>query len=250
MYKSLLPFRWILSGLLVLVLVGVMIRLGFWQLDRLAERRALNARINTQITAPVLNLNLELPVNQLFDMEYRSVVVSGFYDFSQEVILRNQVHDDKLGYAVITPLKIQGSSYSVMVERGWIPGEEAQPDLRVKFAEPGLVQVNGLLRRSQSQGTFMGATEPTLAPGQTRQDTWTMINLESMQQQVKLTLLPVYIQQAPDSAWTVMPYRSINLPDLSEGPHLGYAIQWFIFSTIVGVGYPIYVRRRLKKLKK
>lgn len=250
MYKSLLSFRWILSCLLVLMLMGVMIRLGFWQLDRLAERRALNARVSAQIYAPVLNLNQELPVNQLFDMEYRSVVVSGVYDFPQEVILRNQVHDDKLGFAVITPLKIQGGSYSVMVERGWIPTEEARPALRIKFAEPGLVQVKGLLRRSQSQPTFVGATEPTLAPGQTRQDIWTMINLESMQKQVKSTLLPVYIQQAPDPTWTGMPYRSITRPDLSEGPHLGYAIQWFLFTAAAGVGYPIYVRRRLKKLKK
>jgi surfeit locus 1 family protein len=250
MYKSLFSIRWILSSLLVLVLVGVMIRLGFWQLDRLAERRALNARVNAQISAPVLNLNLDLPVNELFDMEYRSVVVSGVYDFSQEVILRNQVHDDKLGYEVITPLEIQGSSYGVMIERGWIPAEEAQPDLRIKFEESGLVQVKGFLRRSQSQPTYAGAAEPTLASGQTRQDTWTMINLESMQKQVNLTLLPVYIQQAPDPAWTGMPYRSINLPDLSEGPHLGYAIQWFLFATVAGVVYPIYVRRRLKKLKK
>ena len=147
MYKSLFSIRWILSSLLVLVLVGVMIRLGFWQLDRLAERRALNARVNAQISAPVLNLNLDLPVNELFDMEYRSVVVSGVYDFSQEVILSNQVHDDKLGYEVITPLEIQGSSYGVMIERGWIPAEEAQPDLRIKFEESGLVQVKGFLRR-------------------------------------------------------------------------------------------------------
>ena len=77
-----------------------------------------------------------------------------------------------------------------------------------------------------------------------------MINLESMQKQDNLTLLPVYVQEAPDPSWTEMPYRSISLPDLSEGPHLGYAFQWFLFSTVAAAGYPIYIRRRLKKLKK
>jgi len=53
----------------------------------------------------------------------------------------------------------------------------------------------------------------------------------------------VYIQQAPDSAWTEMPYRSEPNLTLSEGPHLGYAVQWFSFALILLVGYPIYVRR-------
>jgi surfeit locus 1 family protein len=91
---------------------------------------------------------------------------------------------------------------------------------------------------------------PTLAPGQTRLDAWNAINLERMQQQVDIPLLPVYIQQAPDTAWTGMPHRNTTLPDLSDGPHLGYAIQWFLFPTVLGVGYPFFIRRRLKKGQK
>ncbi len=250
MLKSFLSIRWILITLLVLAGVAGMIRLGFWQLDRLAERRASNALVTAQINAPPLNLNVDLPLDQLANMEYRSVVVTGTYDFSQEVVLRSQVYNGNLGYDVITPLKIQGSPEAVMVNRGWIPYDDAQPDQRTKYFEPGTVTVKGLLRRQQSQSAILGDPDPTLGPGQTRLDGWNAINLDRLQKQINVPILPVYIQQAPDPAWTSLPYRKITLPDLSEGPHMGYAIQWFLFSAILGVGYPVMIRRRYLKKQK
>ncbi len=247
MKKELLTLRWIGFTLAAILGVAVMIRLGFWQLDRLAQTRALNAKVSAQINAPPLDLNQSLPVDQLNGMEYRSVVVVGVYDSSQEVILRNQVNDGQPGYVVITPLKIQGSDYSILVERGWIPLDQATPALRAQYAEPGVVTVKGIIRLSQTQPTFLGAVDPTLAPGQTRLDAWSMVNVGRIQQQVNLKLLPVYVQEAPDPFWTGLPYRSVTLPDLSDGPHLSYAIQWFLFATILGIGYPFLVRRSLKK---
>ena len=76
-----------------------------------------------------------------------------------------------------------------------------------------------------------------------------MVNVDRIQQQVSLKLLPVYIQESPDPAWTGMPYRSVSMPDLSDGPHMSYAIQWFIFASVLGVGYPIFVRRSTRKKK-
>jgi surfeit locus 1 family protein len=109
--------------------------------------------------------------------------------------------------------------------------------------------VKGIIRRSQTQPTFLGAVDPTLAPGQTRLDVWDMVNVARIQQQVNLELLPIYIQEAPDPSWTGLPYRSVSMPDLSDGPHLSYAIQWFLFATMAGAGYPFLVRRSLKKKK-
>ena len=214
--KSFLSIRWILTTLLVLAGVVGMIRLGFWQLDRLAERRAANAQVTAQINALDLNLNLDLPLNQLSDMEYRSVVVTGTYDFSQEVVLRSQVFNGNLGFDVITPLKIQGSSNLVMVNRGWIPYDNAQPDQRNHYFELGQVTVKGLLRRPQSKSAILGDPDPTLAPGQTRLDAWNAINLDRLQKQVSAPILPVYIQQAPDpnnpSAQVMAAVRSLLQP--------------------------------------
>ncbi len=85
--------------------VAVCIRLGIWQLDRLEQRKVFNARVESQINAAALDLNQDSSTGALFDMEYRSARVTGTYDFSQEVILRNQVFNGQLGYRVFTPIE-------------------------------------------------------------------------------------------------------------------------------------------------
>jgi surfeit locus 1 family protein len=256
--KRLLTRRWILTTILVIGGVALCIRLGIWQLDRLTLRRAFNARVEGQLNAAVVDLNQDTATlawernaaSGLYDMEYRSVSVTGTYDFSQEVILRNQVFDGQLGYHVFTPMKIDGGEQVILVERGWIPYTEADPETRKKFAEPGRVTVNGRLRRPLDQPELGGVPNPTLAPEQSHIDAWNYINLNQVQQQTNLTLAPVYIQQAPDPAWTRLPYRDLKLPEITEGPHMGYALQWFAFAMILGAGYPFFVRHQLKQVEK
>ncbi|MCU0489237.1 MAG: hypothetical protein MUE67_09825, partial [Anaerolineales bacterium] len=74
--------------------------------------------------------------------------------------------------------------------------------------------------------------------------TWNFVNIPRLSEQMGIHLLPVYIQQSPDPAWTGLPRRSQVELDLTEGPHLGYAFQWFIFATILGSGYPFFIRRQ------
>lgn len=245
--RRLLTFRWILTTLLVLAGVGVLIRLGIWQLDRLEWRRAFNARVTSQLSAATLDLNLDLPVSELYDMEYRDTIVRGEYDFSQEVLLRNQVWDNRLGFHVLTPLHIDGAEWVVLVDRGWIPYEDGTPGARTKYQGPAEVEVRGMIRRGQEKPDFGGVPDPTLAPGQTRLDAWNVVNLARIEDQSRLKLLPVYIIEAPDAAWTALPYRSLPDIEISEGPHFGYAMQWFTFAAILGLGYPFFVRRQLRK---
>ncbi len=245
MLKRLLTVRWILTTLFVIAGVGVLIRLGFWQLDRLEWRREFNARATSQLNAPRLDLTASQPADQLFDMEYRSVTVTGSYDFSQEVLLRNQVWENRLGFHVLTPLKITGTSWYVLVDRGWIPFEDAAT--RSKYEEPGSVTVQGMIRRGQEKPDFGGVTDPALSPGQTHLDAWNVVNLPRITAQSGLNLLPAYIIQAPEAAWTALPYRSLPTIEISEGSHLSYAIQWFSFAAILGLGYPFFVRRQLAR---
>lgn len=237
--------RWILTALLVLAGIALTARLGFWQLDRLQQRRAFNARVLSQMAQPVLDLNSQLPVGGLYDMEYRNAVVRGRFVSAQQVILRNQAWDHQAGYHILTPLLIEGSPYAVLVDRGWIPFEGAD-DLS-RYDEPGLVTVKGVLRRPQSRPDIGGSFEPTLAPGQSRFEAVNLVNLELLQGQVDAPLLPVYVHENPDPAWKQLPYRSEPDVEISEGPHLGYAIQWFIFSAMMAVGFPLLTYREMHK---
>ncbi len=244
--KQITSLRWMGTTLLVILGVGILIRLGIWQLDRLEWRRAFNERASTQLAAPLLDLNRGIPVSHLYDMEYRSVAVSGVYDHSQEVLLRNQVWEGRLGYRVLTPLIIDGTRTAVLVDRGWIPFEDGNPDRRARYHEPGQVVVRGMIRRPQEKPEIGGVADPTLAPGETRLDAWTVVNIVRIQEQSELEMLPVWIQQAPEDAWVGPPYRALPEIEITEGPHMGYALQWFTFAAILGIGYPFFLRRQLR----
>ena len=83
--------RWLMTTLLVVVATLVLIRLGIWQLDRLETRRAINAHFTKMQAMTELDLNVEVPPS-LADLEYRSVAVTGTYDFENQIAVRNQYY--------------------------------------------------------------------------------------------------------------------------------------------------------------
>lgn len=237
--------RWIFATLLVLAAASVMVRLGLWQLDRLAQRRALNAQVSLGLSLPPLDLNAGIPAD-LPSMEYRAVSAAGVYDFSQQILLRNQALDGQAGYHVLTPLLIDGTDRAILVNRGFIPLADQDPAALAAYDQPGRVVVHGQIRRSQPEPRFGGVPDPQLKEGQTRLAAWNFINLERIRLQVTPALLDVYLLAAPDPALTNSPVRIIPEIELSEGSHAGYAGQWFTFALILLIGYPFYVRSQLR----
>ncbi len=239
--------RWILATILVVLGMAVNVRLGIWQLDRLAQRRAFNAHVLAQIDQPVLTLQGSALHEDLAGMEYRKVIVRGEYDPANEVALRNQAWENQLGVHLLTPLHIEGSDTYVLVDRGWVPDNDYVYDGWNQYTEPGKVEVQGVIRASQSKPDFGRRSDPTPVPGGEPLKAWYFANVGAISQQVSYPLLPIYVQQAPSSGWTSYPYRTQPELDLSEGPHMGYAIQWFTFAAILGLGYPFFIRRQERK---
>lgn len=244
MFRRMFSRQWWWTTLLVIAACGVMVRLGIWQLDRLEQRRAFNARVQAQINRESIVLDADTLDEDLVSMEYRSAVVVGEYDHDQEVGLRNQVWGNQPGIHLVTPLRISGSDRAVLVDRGWIPAEDSSRERWSQYAQPGMVQIQGVIRRSTTRPQIGRRTDPTPLPGQGRLDLWNLLNVERIDDQVPGSLLPVYIQQVPDPDQSAPPYPSPLELDLSEGPHLGYAGQWFLFALVLAVGYPLYLRRQ------
>lgn len=235
--------RWWKTTLLVLAAAAVMIRLGIWQLDRLAQRKAFNQRVETQLAQPALDFNSADPGSDLYNMEYRYAHLSGTYDPTNQVALRNQDWQGNLGVHLLTPLIIEGSDQAVLVDRGWVPYEDFEQGDFDKYDQPGLVNVGGIMRRSQAKPRIGGRADQVPGPGEPALNAWYWINLEQINRQMPYKLLPVYIQENPGSATERLPYKASLELDLSEGPHLGYAFQWFIFAAILAIGYPVYIKR-------
>jgi surfeit locus 1 family protein len=248
MPRALFTRRWLLANLLVLAALAALVRLGIWQLDRLEWRRAHNARVQENQQAPTLRLDTGSLDADFYDMEFRSVIVTGEYLMDDEIVLRNQIWGDefgtRLGVKLFTPLLIPGTDSAILVERGWIPADDAANPARAQYAVDGEVTVEGWLRRAETDLNINLNPDPTLAHGEQRLDAWTHLDLARLDAQTEVDLLPVYLQRAPDDPQTAPPYQLQSSFDLGEGSHLGYAIQWFLFAVVLAVGYPIYVQRQ------
>ncbi len=240
--KQFFKRRWFLTTLLVVAALGVLTRLGFWQLDRLSQRREFISKVVFQMEEQPLDITEEHIEKNLTGMEYRHAIVEGEFDHSNQVILINQVYQGKYGAHLLTPLHIQGSDQVILIDRGWIPAKEALSGSWSQYDEPGLVKISGMIRLPQSKPDFGSLKDPTPAPGGERMKTWNLANLDQMSRQLPYPILDVYLQASPDPSWTRLPYRTEPELDLTEGSHLSYALQWFSFAAILAVGYPLYLR--------
>lgn len=241
--------RWLLATFLVLIGVGINIRLGIWQLDRLEQRRAFNRRAAAQLAAEPLELTPaflqgETSAEALLGMQYRQVSVTGVYDHTREIAIRNQYHQNLLGVSVVSPLQIQGTDQVILVNRGWVPLEDYTDSSWQSYPERGVVTVTGMLRGSQAQPTRERLEDPIPVEGEFL-PVWSFITVERIARQLPYEVLPVYVQQAPgtDPA-SSLPVRSLPDIEINEGSHFSYALQWFMFGTLLGVGYPFFIRNR------
>ncbi|PWH14659.1 MAG: hypothetical protein DDG59_12565 [Anaerolineae bacterium] len=242
-----LSFRFWLTTGLVVIAVGVMVRLGIWQLDRLEQRRAFNARVQAQLAQPPLVLDSRSLGENLYDMEYRTVIVQGEYDFANQVALRNQAYQNRWGVYLLTPLKIKGTEQAILVNRGWIPGEAFLNGDWSPYNQEGEVTVKGVIRRAQTRPDFGRRSDPIPSAGEPPLKAWNLANVEAIAQQIDYPIVPnVYVQQTEGEGEAAgLPIPAMVELDLSEGPHLGYALQWFTFAAILAIGYPFFIKRRM-----
>ena len=233
--------RWILTTLLVLAGTALCIRLGIWQLDRLAQRRVFNHQVESMQAESMLDLN-QAGADEIDTMEWRSVEVNGTYDFANQVALRNQYYLNQYGYHLMTPLRFKGTA--VLVDRGWIPadGNSTPADWR-KYDEPGEVHIVGQIRLGQTKPAFGGVADALPANG-AKLDVWNNADIAHISKQMPYPILDIYVQPTVNQDDTEPPIPYQPELDLTEGPHAGYAGQWFIFASILFFGYPFFLRKQ------
>jgi len=217
-----------------------MVSLGLWQLSRLQERRVQNALIRARMQALPAALPSQLAGGDWREWDYRPVSVRGVFDPAQEIVWKTQAYNGAPGVHVITPLRITGESAAVLVDRGWLPYLEAEPERRTAYPPPtGEVTVTGIARLPATRASALSPRDPPLGPDLPRLDGWFWLEPQVIQQQMPYPLLPILIVQAPAPGVTGLPIRDYNL-QLDDGPHLSYAVQWFAFAAIAIFGPLIY----------
>ena len=235
--RALVSRQWLLPTIAVIAGMMILVRLGFWQLDRLDQRRAKNAALIAALESGPVDLNEAVLPDDLTSLKDRDALAQGAFDFSYEGIVKLQSFQGQPGVNLVAPLVLDDGETAVLVDRGWVP----EADDYAVYDDPGQQTIKGYIALTQNLNRF-GASS-TL----TDKLEWYRVDIDAIQTQMPYKLLPVYIKQAPGENNQQPPLRAEREVDLSEGPHLSYAIQWFLFSTILGVGYVALVNKELQK---
>ncbi len=233
----------VLTTLLAIAGVLVLIRLGLWQLDRLAWRRSFNAHYLQQLKLPALNVNEDSENPILLESEYRQAYANGRYDFGGEVYLQNQAYQNRPGYRVLTPFLLGDSGKVVYVDRGWVSLDVMDSMDEINLNSQDDLQISGVIRLSQEKNSY-GIDPDKDKPSDSR--FWLIVNLQKLQKRESREVLPIYIQLT-EQAENELPIPVPNEIEISEGPHMGYAAQWFFFAALLAGGYPFFLRKMLQK---
>jgi surfeit locus 1 family protein len=222
--------RWIIF-FAALALAAATARLGWWQLDRAAQKRGLQQALDSRRNLPPLDASgLARSAAQLEGQLHRPVRLSGRWADRHTVALDNRALGGRAGFIVLTPLLLADGD-AVVVQRGWLPRD---PSERTKFTLPavpaGEVAVHGRIAAAPSRlYEFESA-----ASGVLRQN----LVLADFARETGLKLLPLTILQsaAADDASDVL-QRNWPAPAVDLHKHHGYALQWFGLSLLTVILY-------------
>jgi cytochrome oxidase assembly protein ShyY1 len=240
-YRFLLTRQWVIVTLVALLLMPTMVRLGFWQLHRHQHKVAQNALIGDNLKAdPVPVDELASPGRTVpYSQYWRRVSATGTYDTAHEVVVRRRTSSDgTVGYHVLTPFDLTDGK-TVLINRGWIPDNGSQTAFpKIPAAPKGRITITGRLMADQTTAASGIKDLKGLPPRQVM-----LINSKQMSQVLGESLLGGYIEQTAPVPKGDIP-ELIPEPEHSDiGPHMAYAIQWWLFTAGVPLGWVILVRR-------
>lgn len=223
---------------ITLLVAAIATGLGFWQLRRLASRRAANREAVAGLALPPLVLNREWP-----PVAQRRAVITGQLVEDHEFILRGRVVQGVPAVQVVTPIRLPDRDTAVLVNRGYVPAPDATDPGNATWSEPGEVTLHGVLLRSPDRGDG----DPITNNGR---ETWRALDLSAMRRRLPFPVTSLYLVAEADSGSDTHTIRGKTYPiraeppELSEGPHLSYAIQWFgIALASIAFGLVFVLRR-------
>ena len=194
------------------------VALGRWQLRRLTARKASNAALLDARTLPPIDLGAPDPIEGT--VAGRRVTAKGVFDPARQLLIRGRVQDQSPGLDVVTPLVLSGGARVIWVRRGFVrsPDAATPPDV-IPPPDTGLVQVTGIAMEAPERSD----SGKPLRRGDVT--TWSRLDGAVIRSLVPGSL-PFELLLAGDSAG---PGRltPVPVPELTNGPHLSYAIQWF-----------------------
>ncbi len=211
----------------------LMLRLAAWQFERLDERKLYVKQLSSELAGA------GTPVDTADDLtgltEYRKVVVRGQVSVENWVFVRNVLRDGVRGFQQLVPLRLADGT-TVVVNAGFLT-EDYGNDLQPQPSQPRVVSIVGVTREAQKTKGNVGGTQPF---GSGTVPTMSAVDPARLQQFAGGAVAPLWIQQLEPRAEVPL---TLPPPDLTEGPHFSYALQWVAFTLIITVGYSVLLYR-------
>jgi cytochrome oxidase assembly protein ShyY1 len=220
--------RWVVFFLVVVVLAYATWWLGRWQFHRLADRKDDNAVVErNEAASPAPVADVLAPDREVDDDdEWRVVTATGTYLADETIVVRYRTREGSAGVDVVVPLQ-PADGPALLVDGGWLAtgNSGALPD-DVPDPPPGTVTVTGWVRADATgsptrvtDGSTRAISSAEIGPAIGREVYGGFIDLES---------------EDPEPA---TPLAKAELPDLSNGPHFFYGLQWWFFGVLAVFGF-------------
>jgi surfeit locus 1 family protein len=208
--------------------------LGNWQSDRAASKRALQARYDLAERDAAIHVGNALL--QRDSVLYRKLEARGVFDDAHTILLDNRVHDGVAGYHVLTPLKIAGSPFALLVNRGWVAAGRSRAVLPPVSPPAGSVAIEGIATDPHSRYFELASAAP-------QGRVWQNFDLARYAAQTQLQLQPVLLQQTTPLKDGLQ--RRWPRPDSGAAMHVSYAFQWYsLAATLLVLWLVLNVRRQ------
>ena len=224
-----MPRRMILLAVIAVLAATLFVRLGIWQLDRLGQRRQRNALIEGRIARAPADWSDTTAVR------YRRVRISGVPDYEREIVLVGRSRDGSPGVNLVTPLRLRGSDTAVLVNRCWVYSPDATRVDQRAWREGDTLSVEGYVE---------AFTEPGPGDLPAHQRLARRLSHQAVSARFPYPIAPAYVVAIQPDTTKPPPQRApvrAHIPTPDEGPHLGYALQWFAFALIALVGAVIAI---------
>lgn len=238
--RTLLTGRWLLALLLVILAVISCILLGRWQLHRHEAKVRSAAVITENYDAEPVPISTPLPDRTAAlasDQDYRVVELRGRFS-GEPVYVRNRVQNGEVGFYQLVPFTTEDGT--VLLVRGWVPADDVDSAPAVQPAVPtDAVTVRARLRPMEPH-----LTERRAVAGQIQ--SITVADVEQAEGPLKDPYLQAYAVSAAEDPAADPALAPLPKPDLSLGPHLSYAFQWWIFAAFFPIGLIVAARRAVR----
>jgi surfeit locus 1 family protein len=212
------------------------VRLGIWQLSRLAERRARNDAVVSRLNDPPV-----VPTDLGADSaaRFRSVVFAGRPDYEREFVHGFRTRMGSPGVHILTPVRIGHGDTAVLVNRGWVYSPDGMTVDLTRWREGDSVTVEGFV------DLFFPGTGDVSLPSR---NAVRRLDADSLRARMPYRIQPFVVVQTGDTTPPLpqdIPAR-LTPPPLGDGSHRNYAIQWFAFALVGIVGSIVWVRREMR----